>query len=139
MTGINSTASIQSASGSEPLTLNTEWLATWLQREHLATGTLTACKAAFASHPARLVFIRNALPPQVADRLNHFLEKEAEFRPEYGLYSVEGSVGEQDWQLADEQERFFRLRKLVSTPPQFQMSPNALTYLLFRKAFQRPD
>ena len=41
--------------------------------------------------------------------------------------------------LAPEPDRFFRLRKLVATPPQFRMSPNALTYLQFRQAFQRAE
>ena len=83
--------------------------------------------------------IKDFLTPRIADRLNRFLAEEAEFRPEYGVYSVEGAVTELAWLKADEQDRFFRYRKLVATLPQFHMSPNSLTYLQFRKAFQRPE
>jgi Rps23 Pro-64 3,4-dihydroxylase Tpa1-like proline 4-hydroxylase len=100
---------------------------------------LDGYRNAFTSHPARLTLIRDFLAPHVAERLSRFLESEAQFAPEYGLYSVEGGVAEQEWLRADERDRFFRLRKLVSTAPQFTMSPNALTYLQFRKAFQRPE
>src|SRR5213592_1166365 len=50
-----------------------------------------------------------------------------------------GAVKEEDWLRADDQDRFFRLGKVVGTPPRFQTSPNALTYLQFRMAFQRPE
>ena len=55
------------------------------------------------------------------------------------MYSVEGAVTEEAYLQTSEQDRFFRYRRLVATPPQFHMTPNALTYLQFRKAFQRPE
>ncbi len=114
-------------------------LASWIQPQHLDDRALETYKNAFISHPARLVVINNFLVPQVADRLDRFLANEAEFKPEYGLYSIEGAVKEEEWLRADEPDRFFRFGKLVGTPPQFQTSPNALTYLQFRMTFQRPD
>jgi Rps23 Pro-64 3,4-dihydroxylase Tpa1-like proline 4-hydroxylase len=115
------------------------WLESWIQPDHLEPHALQTYHDAFRSHAARLVVIKNLLIPKVANRLNRFLEQEAEFKPEYGVYSVEGAVTEEAWLHADEQDRFFRYRKLVATLPQFHMSPNALTYLQFRKAFQRPE
>ena len=114
-------------------------LASWIQPQHLEDRALEVYKNAFTCHAARLVVIKDFLVPQVADRLSRFLAHEAEFKPEYGLYSIEGAVKEEEWLLADDQDRFFRLGKLVGTPPQFQTSPNALTYLQFRMAFQRPE
>src|SRR6266581_2702383 len=114
-------------------------LASWIQPQHLDDQALEMYKNAFTSHAARLVVIQDFLVPQVADRLSRFLANEADFRPEYGLYSIEGAVKEEEWLLADDKDRFFRLGKLVGTPPQFQTSPNALTYLQFRMAFQRPE
>jgi hypothetical protein len=114
-------------------------LESWFQPQHLEDDALERYRKAFCLHPARLVVFENVLAPQVADRLARFLASEAEFAPEFGLYSIEGAVNEQQWLHADEQDRFFRLRKLVGTPRQSQMSPNALTYLLFRKAFQLPE
>lgn len=113
-------------------------LAEWIQPQHLEDGTLAGGRRAFAEHPARLVWLRDFLDPGIADRLGTFLAKEAEFRNDYGLYSVEGSVSEEQWAAADEPDRFFRLGKIAGTPPEFRLSPNALTYLRFRQAFQGP-
>lgn len=114
-------------------------LAPWIQPQHLEEQALETYQHAFASHPARLVVIKDFLVPQVADRLSLFLSNEAEFKSEYGLYSVEGAVTEQDWLRAPDEDRLFRLGKLVGMSRQFQTSPNALTYLQFRMAFQRPE
>ena len=119
--------------------IDRRWLETWIQPQHLDPAALDTSRDCFASHPARLVVLQNFLVPQMAQRLAQFLEKEAEFAPEFGLYSHEGAVNEDAWTAAEEPDRFFRLGKLVRTPAHFQMSPNALTYLQFRKAFQRPE
>jgi Rps23 Pro-64 3,4-dihydroxylase Tpa1-like proline 4-hydroxylase len=119
--------------------IDARWLGSWIQPQHLEPQALEKYRRAFASHAARLVVLKDFLVPQVADRLSRFLTSEAEFKPEYGVYSIEGAVQEEEWLRAEEQDRFFRLRKLAGTPLQFQMSPNALTYLQFRKAFQRSE
>jgi Rps23 Pro-64 3,4-dihydroxylase Tpa1-like proline 4-hydroxylase len=87
----------------------------------------------------RLIWIKDFLQPDVADRLSRFLTTEAEFLTEHGLYSVEGAVSEERWLAAGLEDRFFRLRKMTGTAPQFRMSRNALTYVQFRQAFQRPE
>jgi hypothetical protein len=110
-----------------------------IQPQHLEDSALEQYRNAFTSHPARLVVIKNFLQPQIAERLSRFLSGEAEFKQEYGLYSVEGAVKEEDWLRANDDDRFFKFGKLVGTPPQFQTSPNALTYLQFRTTFQRPE
>jgi Rps23 Pro-64 3,4-dihydroxylase Tpa1-like proline 4-hydroxylase len=114
-------------------------LAHWIQPRHLADGALAEYRRAFVTHPARMTVVREFLVPEVAERLASFLANEAEFRPEFGLYSIEGAVTEADWLRADDTDRLFRLGKLVGTPPEFRTSPNALTYLQFRMAFQRPE
>jgi hypothetical protein len=114
-------------------------LEAWFQPQHLERATLARYQDRFQSHPARLVVIENILVDAVAERLNRFLDSEAEFHVEYGCYSKEGGVTEAEWQSADEPDRFFRLRKLAATPQQFRVSPNAFTYLQFRRAFQSDD
>ena len=114
-------------------------LAAWIQPQHLEEAALEEYQQAFTAHPAHLVVIRDFLQPEVAERLSRFLSNEAEFRSEHGLYSIEGAVTEEDWLRADEEDRLFKLGKLVGTPPQFQTSPNAMTYLRFRMTFQRPE
>jgi hypothetical protein len=114
-------------------------LGAWIQPQHLEEAALEEYRKSYASHPAKLVVIRNFLRPQVAERLSLFLSGEAEFKAEYGLYTREGAAREEDWLHAKEEDRFFKFGKLVGTPPQFQTSPNALTYLQFRMTFQRPE
>lgn len=114
-------------------------LEAWISAPHLEDAAIAGYRKAFASHPARLVVIRDFLVPAVAERLSRFLSSEAEYKPEYGLASVEGGVSEDAWRSAPDEDRFFRLGKLVGTPAQFQASPNALTYLQFRMTFQRPE
>ena len=118
--------------------IDRDWLQSWIQPHHLEPGSLEAYRRAFASHPARLASIRNFLQPDVADRLSRFLTAEAEFQTEYGLYSTEDAVTSEQWHAAPPEDRFFRLRKLKGTARAFQMSRNALTYVQFRQAFQRP-
>ena len=114
-------------------------LGSWIQPQHLEAHTLDGYRESYGSHPARLVVIRNFLQPQIAERLSRFLSSEAEFKAEYGLYTAEGAAKEEDWLRAKEEDRFFKFGKLVGTPPQFQTSLNALTYLQFRTTFQRPE
>lgn len=119
--------------------MDRQFLSAWVQPQHLDEHAIRASREAFAGHPARLVVLARFLLEPIAERLNRFLATEAEYRIEHGLYSVEDrGVSEQDWLAAADQDRFFRIGKLVGTPPQYQMSPNALTYLRFRKAFQDP-
>src|SRR5688572_26886413 len=119
--------------------LHQQQLSPWIQSQHLDDGALASYRAGFTSHPARLIVLRDFLTPPVAERLSRFLANEAEFRPEYGLYSIEGAVTEEQWLQADDGDRLFRLGKLVGAPREFQTSPNALTYLQFRMTFQRPE
>jgi len=114
-------------------------LGAWIQPQHLEEAALERYRQSFNSHPARLVVLKNFLQPAVAERLSRFLSTEAEFKTEYGLYSIETAVSEEQWQSATDDDRLFKFGKLVGTPPQFQTSPNALTYLQFRMTFQRPE
>lgn len=114
-------------------------LGSWIQPQHLAPARIEEYQKSYTSHPARLVVIKDFLQPQIAERLSRFLSGEAEFKAEYGLYGVDGAAKEHDWLIAKDEDRFFKYGKLVGTPPQFQTSPNALTYLQFRMTFQRPE
>ncbi|HEV8338901.1 MAG TPA: 2OG-Fe(II) oxygenase family protein [bacterium] len=118
--------------------MDTAFLGTWIQSQHLDPEALRAYHQAFESHPSRLLVMRRFLIDAVAARLSKFLAAEAEFRTEYGLYSVDQGVTEEEWLAAEPADRFFRFGKLVGTPAQFQLSPNALTYIRFRQAFQDP-
>lgn len=119
--------------------LDRDKLAVWIQPQHLEQGAIVRYRHSFESHPAHVVVLKNFLQPDVADRLSRFLSKEAEFKVTYGLYSTEEAVSEENWRSATDDDRLFKLGRLVGAAPQFQRSPNTLTYLQFRMAFHRPE
>ena len=106
-------------------------------QNHLAEEAVRAYRAAFESTPARFVVIEDFLAPTLAERLSAFLDGEANYKTEYGLYSNEDGVGEAEWEAAGEDDRFFRFSKLVGIDPQYALGDNALAYLRFRSTFQR--
>lgn len=116
--------------------IDSAFLSSWVQPQHLTPEGLEPAQRAFASHPARIARIENFLVEDVASKLSAFLSGEGRFEKEYGVYSEEGGVSRERWEAAEEKDRFFRFGKLVGTPPEFAFSPNALTYLQFRKVFQ---
>jgi|SRR5262245_7437860 len=122
-----------------PGTLDSALLASWIQPQHLEHSALEEYQRTFTTHPARLICIKNFLIPEVAQRLSNFLSKEAIFRPEFGIYSIEEAVTQEQYDAAADVERYFRMRRMVGTHPQFTMSPNALTYVRFRQLFQHRE
>ena len=111
-----------------------------VQPQHLDDDATRAYRATFEASPARFVVLEDFLVPAIAERLSRFLDGEAEFATEYGLYGVDDRrVDEQEWLAAEDEARFFRFGKNVGTRPEFQLSDNALTYLRFRTTFQRND
>lgn len=105
---------------------------------HLSDEAVAAYRSRFDSSPARFVVLEDFLKPALAERLSRFLDSEAVYATEYGLYGVEDRrVEEQEWSAADEQKRFFRFSKIVGIQPEHQMSENALAYLRFRSTFMR--
>ena len=112
------------------------FLSSWIQPQHLEEPVLHDFRERFQANPARMGVIEDLLVEDKAAKLARFLATEANFTAEYGLYSVEGATDQEQWSAAEERDRFFRFGKLVGIAPEAQFSPNALTYLQFRKAFQ---
>src|SRR5262245_49800115 len=122
-----------------PKDFNTEALRTWIQPQHLQRQRLLEYQRSFSAHPARLLCLKDFLIAEVADSLSKFLSQEAIFRPEFGVYASDDAVPEERFASASDAERFFRMRRMVGTSPEFMMSPNALTYVRFRRLFQQPE
>ncbi len=117
--------------------IDTVFLGKWVQPQHLRDEALGAYRDRFAAHAGRLIVLSDFLLDPVAERLSLFLSMEAQFRVDHGLYSApDDTVSEAAWQEADAADRFFRFGRMIATRPEFMMSPNALTYLRFRQAFQ---
>ncbi len=115
--------------------LDTEFLRSWIKPQHLTPEALRAYREQFSGE-ARLAVVEDFLVDDVATKLAAFLASEADFRAEFGLYSVEGAVDEETWGSAEHGDRFFRYGRNVGVSAEHQFSPNALGYLQFRTTFQ---
>ena len=114
-----------------------ESLRPWVQEQHLRPESYANHRQEFCGHPARLTVFKNFLQRTVAEQLSCFLDTEAEFQIVYGLYSHEGSgISAEEWLTAAEKDQFFRFSRIAGVPPQLRLSPNAFTFLRFRKALQ---
>jgi len=111
----------------------------WVQADHLTGAAADRYRDGFAANPGRMTVMKDFLVPAMAEKLSAFLAGEAEFQAEYGIYSTEGAVPQAEWEAAADADRFFRYSRQVGVPAEFQMSPNALTYLRFRTTFQRDE
>jgi Rps23 Pro-64 3,4-dihydroxylase Tpa1-like proline 4-hydroxylase len=114
-------------------------LGAWIQPQHLQDDAVNRYREALQSHPAKVVVLEQFLVDKMSQRLTAFVTSEAQFKKEYGLYSEEGTVSEERWMAADDEDRFFKLGRQAPGSGQFSMSPNTLTYLKFRQTFQRPE
>jgi hypothetical protein len=118
------------------MTIDRAALEPWFQPQHLDDDALAGYRGSLASHPARMLLLRDLLVTEKAERLARFLREEAAYETEYGLFSVEGAVPADAYEAAADDDRFFRLSRLKGVPSEHQFSPNALTYLQFRQALQ---
>lgn len=111
-----------------------------VQQQHLGDEATRVYRSRFEADPSRFVVLEDFLQPDVAEQLSRFLDMEADFAAEYGLYGVDDRpVDEGEWLAANENERFFRFSKIAGTRREFQLSDNSLTYVRFRTTFQRDD
>lgn len=106
--------------------------------DHLGDEALARDHHGFCADGIGLVVIDAFLVAPVADRLAQFLQHEAIFEHEYGLYSTDGAVPRDRWEAAGDDDRFFRYGRLVGVSHEHRLSENVLTYLHFRHAFQQP-
>jgi hypothetical protein len=113
------------------------WLSAWLQPRHLEPASLAAYRAAFAEHPARLVVLRSVLREEAAERVASFLAR-APFSLSRGLYSANGPVAPARWEVAPEEDRFFRFSLLVDALRGAPAEPDLLAYLGLRRALSTP-
>ena len=112
--------------------LDTEALSRWIRAEHLDETACSRYRDSMASHPARMLVLRDVLVPEAADRLAAFLAEDATFAVEHGLYSVEEGVDRAAWDAAPAEDRFFRFGKLSGQRPEAMLSDSMLTYLQWR-------
>lgn len=113
------------------------WLSSWVAPHHLRGERLDGYRRAFTAHPARLAVVPSFLCRAVADRVAGFLEREAEYRPQHGLYSRENArqpVTEEEWRRAPAGDRFFRFSAVSGVRPEFRLGANVLAYLKIVRA-----
>src|SRR5260370_31222371 len=108
----------------------------WVRSEWLTQTALCDCRERFVSNPARILLLEHFLHDAVAARISRFLTSEATHEERFGLYGPNGSymVTEGEWTSAPRDRQFYRAGRLADVRPEFQLSPNLLTFLRLRKA-----
>jgi Rps23 Pro-64 3,4-dihydroxylase Tpa1-like proline 4-hydroxylase len=110
-----------------------------VQPQHLSAEAVEGQRAAFESHPARLLTIDAFLLPERAGALARAVANDMEFDTKYALYSRPRSrVTNEEWLEAAESDRFFRYSIMEGIAPERQLSPDLLQYLQLRAAFNDP-
>ena len=117
--------------------VNTDIMRPWIRKTHTENESLDRYRDTFSSSPARMLSIKDLLHEGVAAQLAQCLDGEIEFKATCSVYPGT-RVTEEEWLREDESKRFFRFSQIAGIKPEFQMSPNVLTYLRFRKAFLDP-
>lgn len=118
------------------------WLRDWVQPQHLQGDAIESYGRAFASHPARLLVLKDFLLDEVAEKLSRFLSREAQFKSVYGLYSKTvrhgniSDVSQQTWLEAQEQSRFYRFSDYRSVVDEYRLSPNLVLFQDFLSALR---
>ena len=110
----------------------------WINRDLLDPGRLADLRDRMASHPARMVLVRDLLSEDAAASLAAFLRDGVDYRTEHGLYSKEGGVEAEEWNAAPDADRFFRFDKLAGIRPEAALEPSTITYMQFRAWVTQP-
>lgn len=112
-------------------------LSTWIAPDHFRPENLDGYRRTFAAHPVRLSILRSFLRDDIACRAAEFLEREAEYQPQYGLYSRPSDgqpVTADEWSRAEPGDRFFRFRAVSGVQERFRLGTNVLAYLKIVRA-----
>lgn len=117
--------------------LDIQALSRFVQEQHLEPEALAARRAAFSSHPARLTVIENFLHEPLAEQLAAFLDNDAVFAGDYGLYSHPGErVKGELFDEATDDDRFFKFRTMVGVDPAQGLSDTTFAFMQFRRNMQ---
>ena len=110
----------------------------WIADHLLVDEALLTLRHQMEEHPARLVVVNDLLNEAAVSDLAAFFSGGAEFEREFGLYSKDTDVTEDDWQRADQADRFFRFDKLRGIRPEAALEPAAIRYMRFRSWVAQP-
>lgn len=123
--------------------LDREFLGSWIQPQHLNEDAMRGYREAFQSHPVNLLVLKDFLHDHVSSALSIFINEEAEVEILYGLNSAaeknpnhSASVSEEEWLKANDDDRFFRLRKFTRLAAGKRLTANFAVYLKFLSAFK---
>ena len=122
------------------VTTDISLLGSWVQHKHLEDSSLGSYREGFEKDPCRMLVLEDFLVEPMAERLSAFLEKQAVFETQRGLYSEpDREVSEDEWNSSPPSDRLFRFSKLVGILPEYRLDQNAMTYIRFRAALGDPS
>jgi hypothetical protein len=111
-----------------------------IQPQHLTDDAIARYGEAFRSHPAKMTVIDDFLVEPVAEQVSRFLDKDAIFANDYGLYSTGASrVGGDAFVEAEDDDRFYRFRSMVGVDIEAGLSDTTFAYMQVRRSLGSAD
>jgi len=98
------------------LAIDSAWLSTWVQPQHLDADAVAAARAAFLTHPLRLGVLPSFLLPGRARQLSDFLLRQAVFRADH--------------------DRLYRMQILEGAAEEFRLGAGVVAHLRFMQAIE---
>jgi len=98
------------------LAIDSAWLSTWVQPQHLDADAVAAARSAFEAHPLRLGVITSFLLPGRARQLSDFLLRQATFR--------------------SDNDRLYRMGILEGVSDEHRLSADVVAHLRFMRALE---
>lgn len=123
--------------------VNSDWLSSWINMQHLQENLIQTHCRTFVESPVKMLKLNNFLDPQIAVKLSAFLENDVKYKTNYGLRSAGGgSYGHEyttsfdEWNTADESNKFFKFDDFDGFSPSMGLNENFAAYLKFTQAFK---
>lgn len=111
-----------------------ERLRRWVDERHLELSPTELADSVSRFTSTCHLVLGNFLRPKAAAQVAGFLAEEAEFEIRYGLYSARPkAVSEARWQRANDDDRFYRHRKLSGARDGRELSTRLVDFLRLRR------
>ncbi len=108
----------------------------FIQPPHLEKSALEHIKSLSSQEFIEGVVIDNFLNEELVDRLQHVIDEEAVYQKHFKLFGNKPPVSEEVFYQAPEETRFLSRRFIAGVKPEYSMSKNWLSYLLFRTFYR---
>lgn len=114
---------------------NLEQLSKWIQPQHLEKSVLQYIRNLSRQELVEGILLDDFLHDKIIDRLQHVIDEEAVYQKHFKTYTDEAPVSEEVFYQTPEESRFLYRRHINGVKPEYAMSQNWISYLMFKAFF----